>query len=418
LSNTRTFAINTTALFIIQLSSYVLPFLLVPYLTRVLGVEIYGVAAFGLSMGQICCMITDYGFTLSVTQEISKHRENQILLNRVIGAVFTCKFLLLLFVIPCVAYYAISQESYKGHQQYLLLQIIPIVGQTFQPIWFFQGIEKMKSITYYTLISRFLSLTLTLLLVKSAGDLNWLAFSNGCAHLSAAVLGIFMIYRIGYRPVWPGWNFCKTIFQQSTEFFWSRAALASFTSGGAFFLGIFSSPVQVAYYSAAEQLYRGGQSIFAPVSQALYPHMVKHKNFKLFFRVLKLSICFCIIGVFIGGFNSRLIVEFLFGKELVGSADVLTIFLVALVANVPSVLLGYPFLGALGKTKLANRSVIIAGLLQICLLYSCYAAKATSGFYVACTIACIELVVLSLRIAWSRKYYFKAINSNSLHQLL
>jgi PST family polysaccharide transporter len=417
LSNTRTFAINTTALFIIQLSSYVLPFLLVPYLTRVLGVEIYGVAAFGLAIGQFCCMITDYGFTLSATREISKHRENKQLLNRVIGAVFTCKSLLLLFVVPCLAYYAFSQESYIDHKQFLLLQIIPIVGQTFQPIWLFQGIEKMKSITYYTLISRLLSLTLTLLLVKTSEDLNWLAFANGCAHVSAALMGILMIYRIGYRPIWPGWNFCKLIFQQSTEFFWSRAALASFTSCGAIFLGIFSSPIQVAYFSAAEQLYRGGQSIFAPVSQALYPHMVKHKNFKLFFRVLKLSICCCIIGVLIGGYNSHFIVEFIFGKDLIGSADVLIIFLIALLANVPSVLLGYPFLGALGKTKLANRSVIIAGLLQMGLLFWCYAANATSGLYVAFTVAGIELVVLSLRIVWSRKYYFKAINSDSLHQV-
>src|SRR5690606_19873322 len=101
----------------------------------------------------------------------------------------------------------------------------------------------------------------------------------------AAAIGMLMMWRLGCRLTWPGWSFVRETLSQSVMFFWSRAAVSTYTAGGAFFLGLFSTPLQVAHYSAAEQLYRGAQSLFQPLSQALYPHMAKHRNFNLFFRV-------------------------------------------------------------------------------------------------------------------------------------
>lgn len=227
--------INTSSLFVIQIANYILPFLLIPYLTHVLGVKLFGIVAFGMAIVQIACIVTDYGFNLSATYQISKNRENQHLVNKIIGAVFFCKSTLLIMVIICLTGYILIQAKFENHRMFLGLMILPIIGQSYQPIWFFQGIERMIYITIYMLCSRILYLILVIVMVSSANNYYWVAIANGIAHISAAIIGVFMIFKLGYKIKWPGWVFVKETFLNSTDFFWSRAAVATYSAGGVFF---------------------------------------------------------------------------------------------------------------------------------------------------------------------------------------
>lgn len=401
--------INTTSLFIIQIANYILPFILIPYLTRVLGVTTYGIVAFGLSMVQIACVITDYGFALSATYQIAKNREDNTYVNKTIGAVVVCKLLLLVLVCICMLFYIHFQSKYEDYSTFFYLLIIPILGQTFQPIWFFQGLERMMYITLYTVASRLLYLGLVILFVESPDDLSIIATSNGFSQIIAAILGIILIYKLGYKIIIPELSFIKDVFMNSTEFFWSRAAVASYTAGGAFFLGLYSNPTQVAFYSAAEQLYRGAKTLFDPINQALYPHMAKNKNFKLFFKIFKVVILVSALGGIGGIFLGKFVLSMLFGVEFVGAYTVLLVFLFTFFITTPSVLLGYPFLGALGKTKLANRSVIYAGLLQLVFLFFCKLMNFIDSIDIAISVLLVETMVLVIRIYWAKAEYKTAL---------
>lgn len=97
-SGTKRLAANTGALFL-QLANYILPFLLIPFLTRTLGVSLYGVVAFGLAIVQLACIFTDFGFSLSATRQIATCSHDKILVKKIVGAVHVCKLLLLIFVV-------------------------------------------------------------------------------------------------------------------------------------------------------------------------------------------------------------------------------------------------------------------------------------------------------------------------------
>jgi polysaccharide transporter, PST family len=404
-SKSRSFFVNTSSLFVLQIVSYALPFLLIPYLTRVLGATLYGVVAFGLSMAQIACIITDYGFNLSATYKIAKNQDDNKFINKILSAVFVCKTALFIIVACFIVLFLTIQTKYHEYNQFLWLMLLSVLGQTFQPIWFFQGIERMLFITLYTVISRIIFLFLVVFLVKFPTDYNYVALGNGIAHIIAAFIGIAMIYQLGFRFSWPGTSFIRKTFKESTEFFWSRAAVATYTSCGTFFLGLVSTPVQVAYYSAAEQLYKGGQAMFQPISQALYPHMAKHKNFHLFFQVLKWTVVINIICILIGITIGTFILNLLFGSDFVNSYPVLIIFLIIFGITTPSILLGYPYLGALGYSKLANRSVIYGGILQIGLLGICYFLGFKEAIQIVYTVLLVEFFVLTLRVVWSIKSF-------------
>lgn len=409
-SNARSLFSNTSALFAIQIANYILPFLLIPYLTRVLGVEGYGIVAFGLAIVQIAYVITDYGFSLSATYQIAKQQDNKPEIRRVVSAVMLCKMGLLLPATIALSLFILFQEKYAAYQAFFWLLLLPIIGQTFQPIWFFQGIERMTFITLYTVASRLLYLVLTVCWVTSQSDHHWVAIANGLSAIAAAAIGIGAMLKLGYWPTWCGWAYVRQTFKESTEFFWSRAAVATYTAGGAFFLGLVSTPTQVAYYSAAEQLYKGAQSFVTPISQALYPHMAKHRNFPLFFKVLRGALILGASGLIVGSLAGKWILMLIFGVDFTPAYPLLVIFMTIFIITTPSILLGYPFLGALGNSKPANSSVIIGSVILLNCTTVIYFLSATTAYTFSLSVFLAELVVLSIRAHHSFKLYKSSIH--------
>lgn len=400
---------NARALFAIQISNYIIPFLIFPYLTYRLGPNLFGVVAFGLSLAQTACIITDYGFNLSATYKIAKHQSDKEKIKEIHSAVIICKIGLTIFVGILLSLFISFKSQYSEYNKYFLLLIIPIIGQTFQPIWLFQGIEKMSYITIYTIISRLTYILLTITLIKSAKDYFLIAISLGISNISAAAIGFYMLAKMGFSFKRVSLGCIKNTFRESTEFFWSRAAVATYTAGGALIVGISSTPVQVAYYSAAEQIYKGGQAIFSPLAQALYPYMAKGKNISLFFRILRISIIITILGAITVAFLGKLILTTVFGSSFIESYPILIIFLITFIINTPSVLIGYPFTGALGNSRQVNISVLYGGATQMLLLCACYMLELTQAIYISITVLIAELVVLIIRSKNARRTYLSAL---------
>ena len=396
---------NARALLIIQIANQLMPLALIPYLARVLGASSYGVVAFGLSIVAVASVVTDYGFNLSVTMQIAKRRDSKPYVNRLLGAVLIAKLMLVLAVVPAVLCYAAFTEKYAEFSSFFVLLLLPIFAQAFHPVWLFQGIEKMGYIAWFTLASRLAYMAMVFTFVSSPSDYTTLAVVNGISQFVALFLAMSFLANEGYRPRWASMRYVLLIMQSSTPFFWSRAAVSTYTAGGAMYLGFFSSSTQVAYYAAAEQLYKGAQGLFAPLSQALYPHMVRTKNFQLLFKVIKLSACVCLAGAVFGAFTGQYFIELLFGSDFLNSETALLVFLATLLVNTPSVLLGYPALGALGHAAAANRSVMIAGVTQLLLLVACFVFKWQLAYQIAMTVLVVEAVVLGLRASWFTKYY-------------
>ena len=96
----------------------------------------------------------------------------------------------------------------------------------------------------------------------------------------------------------------------------------------------------------------------SPIADSLYPHMMKHRNFRLIKKAMLLVYPIILVGcaiVFI--FAEPLLVLWL-GEE--GSQVVLPLRLLIPVAVFcfPNYVLGYPTMGAMGLAKFANISVV------------------------------------------------------------
>jgi len=74
---------NIMSLTGIQLVQYLFPLVTFPYLTRVLGPANFGRVAFALAFIGYFQILTDYGFNLSATREISINRDDLSQVSRI-----------------------------------------------------------------------------------------------------------------------------------------------------------------------------------------------------------------------------------------------------------------------------------------------------------------------------------------------
>lgn len=393
----RKLASGTSWLLALQVTSYIFPLLLIPHLTRALGLEVFGVVAFGLALVQLASLVTDFGFSLSLTPRVARNKTDVCSINRLLGAAYLIKTALLVSISVLGALLIPTLENYREYLGFFALLIIPVWAQAFQPVWLFQGLEKMAFITIYTAFARGAHVILVLLFVHSPADINLIALSTGAAQALATLVSIGAVVRLGFRPERPSISEAWSLTRLSSPYFWSRAAVYTYTLGGTAFLGIFGTPTQAAVYSAAEQLYRGAQALTSPVSQALYPYMARTQNIQLFGKVLAGLCCASALGGAVGWLFAPQIVAIVFGDGFSAALPIVDVFILIFLITVPSVLLGYPFLGALGRACRANRSVIYAGLAQISFLFALWHFEVVGAIEVAFAVLAVEGFVLMYR---------------------
>ena len=137
---------NFTSLSILQISNYIFPIITLPYLVRVLGPEKYGLVNFATAFAAYFTIITDYGFNLSATQEISVNRENPNRISEIFSSVFTIKMLLFLFSSVIFSGIILFVPIFNENIILFVVTFFSVLGTALFPLWFYQGMERMKYI--------------------------------------------------------------------------------------------------------------------------------------------------------------------------------------------------------------------------------------------------------------------------------
>lgn len=401
---------NIAALAVLQFATYLTPLLIVPYLTRVLGPAGYGIVAICLAIIQMSLILTDFGFNLSSTEYIARNKQDKELINKHIGSVIQVK-LLLLSVCVVVLFVFINQQLHRYQFEFFLYSCVAVLGQTFQSLWFFQGIEKMKRITAFLTISKFLYVVLTFILVNNVDKGRFVVLSFALSQIIGAVLSQYYIRKEGYGYVLASFSDMRSVLKSSALFFWSRLAVATYTTASTLVVGS-SGSVQAGYYAASEQLYKAGQNIMTPVSQALYPYMARSKNWALFFKMMMVLTIILTVGSVAAIILSQWLIVLIFGSEYLVSQNVFIIFMMALVVTFVSTNFGYPVFSALGCVKIANFTVIIGATVHITILLSLFLLEKISALNVVKAVLFTEVFVLILRIFFFIKLYRRERSDN------
>lgn len=390
---------NVLYLFLIQLMNYGIPLLQVPYLTRVLGINNYGIYAYSLSLISICNIITDFGFNVYLPQKLAGRNSSLSLISRLLYSSSIIKFILLFPVTIIYFYLCFTRDIYIVHYDLFFLTYLILFLNAFSVVWYFQGIEKLYLYTRIFIISKIVSLVAIFFLVKNPDDLSKVSAINLFQSTFMFIYSFYFLMKLEkIRIIITRWKYIKCIFKANWGFFVSRIFATIFSSGCAVFLGYFGHAKELAIYSSAEQLYKAGQQIFSPINQALYPYMVRTKNYRVFFKFVLLTVLISILGLLFGVIFGKFIIESFFGSDFIDAYKVLIVLLAALIFNSLSMIFGYPALSPLGLSSKANYSVVNAGVLQVFIyIFIYFSSVQVTAISMALTIIFNELFVFSQR---------------------
>jgi PST family polysaccharide transporter len=394
---------NFMSLSVLQAANYVLPLIILPYLVRVIGMDKFGLVVFAQAVIQYFIIVTDFGFNLSATRDIATNRHDMNKTSNIFCAVFMVKLVLMLVCFGALCILVAFVDRFESDAVIYLLTFGMVIGNLLFPVWFFQGMEQMKYSTLVSISGKVLYLIGLFVFVRSEADYVLVPLLNSSSLIIVGLGSMWIAVRkFNVRIVLPPFQAIVRQFKGSSQFFLSRISVSALSTFNTLMLGIFTTNEIVGLYAAAEKLYIAMKTAFSPLGQALYPYMASRANVALFKKAFFGGLGAAVILSLTVFFLSGDLIELVFGAGLDQSADVLRLYSLIVPAVVASILLGYPFLAALGHEKYANFSIAIGSAIHLILI--ALLIPAISPVRVAMVTMVTETVVLGIRIYGVRKH--------------
>jgi PST family polysaccharide transporter len=370
----KTLLENFVALSALQGANYILPLITLPYLVRVLGPEKFGLVAFAQAFVGYFQIITDYGFNLSATREISINRENKEKVSEIFSSVMVIKsflFLLSLIIMSVVIFFF---KKFRQDPSIYYITFGMVLGQTIFPAWFFQGMEKMKYITFLNILAKLIFTVAIFVFVRESSDYLYVPLLNSLGFIIAGILALWILVKdFGVRFYIPKIVSVNHQLKEGWYIFISTVAISFYTISNTFILGLFTNNTIVGYYSAAEKLVRALQGLWGSVSQTLYPYFSKlfnqdqKKAKETLLRVLGLSSVITFLISFFACCLAPFFIPLVLGREYLSSVYVFQILVFVIFAVGINNILGIQGLVSFGYGKQFSLVVIIAAIINLIL---------------------------------------------------
>ena len=265
---------NYVSLFLLQGSNYILPLITLPYLVRILGPEKYGLNAFATAFIAYFIVITDYGFIHTAPRRVAINKEDNLRLSQIFNSIMLIKFVLLFICLIIMIFILWTFSKFQSDATLYFVTFLSVLGNVLFPVWFFQGIEDMKYITIFNVVSKLLYTSAIFIFVKVQSDYILVPLFSGIGSIVVGIISLCMIrlkYNINY--VLPPKKVIHEEFKAGWHVFLGMAAVSLNYNTNSFLLGILTNNTIVGYFKAAETLIRALVSMVTPILQATYPYV-------------------------------------------------------------------------------------------------------------------------------------------------
>jgi O-antigen/teichoic acid export membrane protein len=373
-SSARGFARNLVSTTVFQASGYVLAMINVPYLSRMLGVEDYGVLAFVISINAYLFLIIDWGFSLGSTRDIAQANGDVETIRRIFWQTMTAKALLSMGA--TVALVAVVGLHRVPSPIYLLLPgLLNIVGAIFSVDWLMQGLERMTLFTLYSIGGRALGVVLTFVLVHGPDD-TWIACAlQGVGAIVGALAGFAIACRVldlgrprihlgaAARQVW-----------EYRHYFLSQSSWIAYSTAAPLFLTFASGATAVGLFSGADRIARIVMALIVPLNMVMYPRVIalimrsRETAAGVAGPFLALQIVFASLLTVVFFFGAVPIVTLVLGPRFIAAAEVLRwLSALPLLTGIAGTL-SRQFLIPLGWSRAVSRITLVCTVIYLGLL--------------------------------------------------
>ena len=190
---------NIVMLYIMNIAQLVLPLVTLPYLTRVLSVDCYGVVSYVKSLIVYITLLIEFGYLYSGTRDVVQAKDNYHQLNIVLGRITIAKLLLSSVAFVVLLGMIATVPILNRHPLFTLLSFGAPFLSIFLFDYLFRGLEKMEIITYRFLVMKGTSTILTFVFIHNDHQLLLIPLLDILGSLLAVIWVYVTMRKMGLK---------------------------------------------------------------------------------------------------------------------------------------------------------------------------------------------------------------------------
>ena len=292
-----------------------------------MGAENYGLYVFAFSIVTYFITIINFGFDMPAVKSIAENVDNRSGKEKTLSYVFTAKVYLGIISSMLFTSVVLFIPSLRDNWLIFFICFGQSITNILFPQWFFQGIQRMRTVTFIQLIFKVLSLLFIFLYVKQKDDIVIFTFIMTITSISGALIASLIIrYKEGLLIRWSNFSDVKKYMKHALPFFGGNSMIVIKQQSAMVILGVFFSMKDVALYDLAVKIFTVPTVLIVSINNALFPKIVVHKNISAIVKkiikienLIGISI-FLLLVVF-----GRWIVHFMGGSIMLGAYPLLVI---------------------------------------------------------------------------------------------
>jgi len=389
---------NFLSLTVLQAMNMLLPLITLPYIVRVVGVNNFGLLNFSLAVVMYFNILVSFGFDLSATREVSINRTDIKKISEIFFSVMIIKAVLVSISFIILSFLILFVDSFSENASLYYATFGLVIANLLFPSWFFQGMERMKYITFINVGSKIAFTILIFIVVQNDSDYIYIPILNSLGAIIGGLYSLVLIFKLFHiQFIIPDRSIIIQLLKDSFSFFLSRIANNGSRYLATTIIGIYFGNTIVGYYSMVEKLYYAFMSLGGVVSQTIYPYMSRTKNIiffkKIFILIISVSIVILIPVIY---FNTFILLT-IFNIQDDMMSNIFFIVFSGSIFGIASALIGYPLLAAFGYINYANNSLIYASIAYV-LFIGVSALMFKNIYLVSFSVVVYSFTALILRI--------------------
>ena len=311
---------------ILQILNMCFYLLIYPFLIRTLGQEGYGLYAYAASMVFLFITFVNFGFDLPAAQQVALHSDDKQVLRSVLSCVQTAKIYIEMIAVLCFAVIMLINPIMSNAPCVFWITFLQTLTFILFPQWYYQGLQKMKMVTYIQFGFRLLSLPFIFIFVKSPQDVWVFALITSLASVLGGITAWLMIrYCDGIKIYWASIPAVKRTYLEAVPFCGSNIIGVAKEQGMILMAGSFLGMADVAIYDLANKIMLIPRTIFSKLNDALYPKMVVRGDKETNRRVLLYEVVLGVGAMLCVALFGPLAVYVLGGEQMMSSYGVTVI---------------------------------------------------------------------------------------------
>jgi polysaccharide biosynthesis protein len=294
--------------------------LIYPYLIRTLGAESYGVYIFASTVVNYFICFIGFGFDMYGVRLIAENPFSIKKKSNVLSIIFTTKLYLEIVSIILAVLVSFVFPILRTYFWVYIVCFANTLLNIFFPTWYFQGVQKMRVVSYIQLIFKLLSLPFIFIFIKKPDDILLFAIIMTASSLLGALyafihLLVFEKLKISLVPIKHTFVYIK----ESQYFFYTNFLNMMKIQTINLIIGTRYSMTDLALYDLANRIVSIPLMLITNINSALFPKVVSNFNVPLIKKILMTERIIGILAVLTVVIFGKIAIQILGGEAMEGS---------------------------------------------------------------------------------------------------